>query len=106
MLVVAASASSSAAPGALGFLVVFGMAVVLFFVFRSMSKHLRKVNDAARREEEAQAGAPAAQAGRGWKVGPAGAAPAVGSQDPGGPAEAAGPAGAGGDAQPAPRTRP
>src|SRR5579875_391170 len=72
MLVVAASASSSAAPGALGFLVVFGMAVVLFFVFRSMSKHLRKVNDAARREEEAQAGAPAAQLRPPVLPGPAG----------------------------------
>ncbi len=41
-----------AQPGTLGFLVVFGMAVILFFVFRSMSRHLRKVNDAARAEEE------------------------------------------------------
>jgi len=42
-----------AQPGTLGFLVVFGMAVILFFVFRSMSRHLRKVNDAARIEEDA-----------------------------------------------------
>lgn len=48
-----ASAASHSAPGALGFLVVFGMAVVLFFLFRSMSKHLRKVRTAARQEEEA-----------------------------------------------------
>ena len=41
-----------AQPGTLGFLVVFGMAVILFFVFRSMSKHLRKVNDAARAQAE------------------------------------------------------
>jgi Na+-transporting methylmalonyl-CoA/oxaloacetate decarboxylase gamma subunit len=41
-----------AQPGTLGFLVVFGMAVILFFVFRSMSKHLRKVNDTARAEED------------------------------------------------------
>jgi hypothetical protein len=40
----AASASSSAEPGTLAFLIVFGMAVVLFFLFRSMSKHLRRVN--------------------------------------------------------------
>jgi hypothetical protein len=39
------------APGTLGFLVVFGMAVLLFFVFRSMSKHLRKVNAAAREDQ-------------------------------------------------------
>ena len=63
----ASSASSSAEPGTLAFLIVFGMAVVLFFLFRSMSKHLRKVNAAARRDEMAdaarQAGAadPAAQ---------------------------------------------
>jgi len=29
---------------------VFGMSVVLFFVFRSMSRHLRKVREAARQE--------------------------------------------------------
>jgi hypothetical protein len=40
----AAASSSDVAPGTLGFIVVFGMAVVLFFVFRSMSRHLRKVN--------------------------------------------------------------
>jgi hypothetical protein len=40
----AAASSNDVAPGTLGFLVVFGMAVVLFFLFRSMSKHLRKVN--------------------------------------------------------------
>jgi hypothetical protein len=51
----AASASSPAEPGTLAFLVVFGMAVVLAVLFRSMSKHLRKVNSAARRDEQAQA---------------------------------------------------
>lgn len=51
----ASSPNVWAQPGTLGFLVVFGMAVVLFFVFRSMSKHLRKVREAARREAE-QAG--------------------------------------------------
>jgi hypothetical protein len=40
----AAASSNDVAPGTLGFLVVFGMAVVLFFLFRSMSKHLRKIN--------------------------------------------------------------
>jgi hypothetical protein len=39
-------------PGTLGFLVVFGMAVVLYFVFRSMAKQLRKVREAARIEAE------------------------------------------------------
>jgi len=44
-----------AQPGTVAFLVVFGMAVILYFVFRSMSKHLRKVNQMARDEEEAAA---------------------------------------------------
>ena len=47
MTTLAASASSSAEPGTLAFLVVFGMAVILVFLFRSMSRHLRKVNAAA-----------------------------------------------------------
>jgi hypothetical protein len=42
-MVLAASAASDAAPGVLGFLVVAGMAIILYFVFRSMAKHLRKV---------------------------------------------------------------
>jgi hypothetical protein len=49
--ILAAASNNAVAPGTLGFLVVFGMAVVLFFLFRSMSKHLRKVNAAARKEE-------------------------------------------------------
>jgi Na+-transporting methylmalonyl-CoA/oxaloacetate decarboxylase gamma subunit len=59
----ATSASSSAAPGTLGFIVVFGLAVILVFVFRSMSKHIRKVNDAARRDEAARSEAAAAGTG-------------------------------------------
>jgi hypothetical protein len=51
-VVAAPSPSVWAQPGTLGFLVVFGMGVLLFFVFRSMSKHLRKVRDAAQREAE------------------------------------------------------
>jgi hypothetical protein len=42
-------------PGTVAFLVIFGMAVVLFFLFRSMAKHLRKVQMAARAEAEAEA---------------------------------------------------
>ncbi|MGH3305635.1 MAG: hypothetical protein ACRDOK_29010 [Streptosporangiaceae bacterium] len=48
----AKSPSAWAEPGTLGFLVVFGMAVILYFVFRSMSRHLRKVRDAATLEED------------------------------------------------------
>jgi len=52
-LAAAAAAKSPSAwdqPGTLGFLVVFGMAVVLYFVFRSLARHLRKINEAARLE--------------------------------------------------------
>jgi Na+-transporting methylmalonyl-CoA/oxaloacetate decarboxylase gamma subunit len=54
MTTLAVSASSAAAPGTLAFLVVFGMAVILVFLFRSMSKHLRKVNAEARQQEGAK----------------------------------------------------
>ena len=39
----AAAPANAVVPGVLGFLVVAGMAVVLFFLLRSMNKHLRKV---------------------------------------------------------------
>lgn len=75
MELAAATAKSVSAwdePGTLGFLMVFGMAVILFFVFRSLAKHLRKINEAARLEaaqaEPAHAGtgqASSAQAGSG-----------------------------------------
>jgi hypothetical protein len=45
--VTAASPSAFDQPGTLGFLVVFGMGIILFFLFRSMTRHLRKVNGAA-----------------------------------------------------------
>jgi Na+-transporting methylmalonyl-CoA/oxaloacetate decarboxylase gamma subunit len=54
-LLAATSADNSAAPGTLGFIIVFGLVVILVFVFRSMAKHIRKVNDAARRDEAARA---------------------------------------------------
>jgi hypothetical protein len=52
-MVLAASTSAFDQPGTLGFLVVFGMGVLLFFVFRSMAKHLRKVNEAAQQDAAA-----------------------------------------------------
>jgi Na+-transporting methylmalonyl-CoA/oxaloacetate decarboxylase gamma subunit len=63
-LAAAASQSTSAwdEPGTLGFLVVFGMAVILYFVFRSMSRHLRKVNESARAEAAQTAAAQTAAA--------------------------------------------
>ena len=63
MTTLAAVSGNSVAPGTLGFLVVFGMAIVLTLLFRSMSKHLRKVNRAAREDEQdAVPGASAAPA--------------------------------------------
>ena len=64
MIELAASSSSTSIfdqPGTLAFLVVFGMGVAVYFLLRSMSKHLRKVNAAARAEA---AEAEAAAAGR------------------------------------------
>ena len=67
MLELAAAAAKSTSawdqPGTLGFLVVFGMAIILYFVFRSLAKHLRKINEAARLEAmRADAGASGAGA--------------------------------------------
>jgi hypothetical protein len=53
--VLAASQGILDQPGTVAFLVIFGMAVILIFLFRSMSKHLRKINMAARAEAEAAA---------------------------------------------------
>ena len=69
MELAAAAAKSVSAwdqPGTLGFLMVFGMAVILFFVFRSLAKHLRKINEAARLEAaRAEAGQDSVQPARG-----------------------------------------
>ncbi len=46
----AKSPSAWAQPGTLAFLVIFGMGVILFFVFRSLARQLRKINEAARLE--------------------------------------------------------
>ena len=58
MNLAAASAASQAAPGVLGFLVVAGMGIVLFFLFRSMTKHLRKVAVDPRQDPVAASGVP------------------------------------------------
>jgi hypothetical protein len=68
MELAAAAAKSVSAwdqPGTLGFLMVFGMAVILFFVFRSLAKHLRKINEAARLEAAQAEQAGTGQAGNG-----------------------------------------
>jgi hypothetical protein len=86
MLLAAAAAAKSpsvwAEPGTLGFLVVFGMAIILYFVFRSMSRQLRKVREAAAAEQE-QSG-PGQDSGGGPPSG--GLRPDSGDQRPGGSA--------------------
>ena len=44
VLAAGASAASQVEPGVLGFLVVAGIGVVLFFLLRSMNKQLKKVS--------------------------------------------------------------
>jgi hypothetical protein len=60
---VAESTAQSAAPGAVGFLVVAGLGLALFFLFRSMTKHLRKVRLAAD-STGADSTAPGVESGR------------------------------------------
>ena len=43
MRILASSAASQVLPGLLGFLVVAAMGLALYFLLRSMNKHLRKV---------------------------------------------------------------
>ena len=57
MTVLASSTTPAAGQvvtGVLGFLVVAGMGVVLFFLLRSMNKHLRKVVSEPRWRDEAE----------------------------------------------------
>jgi hypothetical protein len=87
MELAAATAKSVSAwdqPGTLGFIMVFGMAVILFFVFRSLAKHLRKINEAARLEAAQAEGSGSGQAGSGQ----AGSGP--GSDGPVGPPSVSG----------------
>jgi hypothetical protein len=54
--ILASPAASQVVPGVLGFLVVAAMAVALYFLLRSMNKHLRRVAREPRWREEAQEG--------------------------------------------------
>ena len=54
MTVLASPAASQVVPGILGFLVVAGMALALFFLLRSMNKQLNKVAREPRWREEAK----------------------------------------------------
>ena len=53
--VVVASAASTGEAGALGFLVVAGMALALFFLFRSLNKQLHKITPDPRSRPGAKA---------------------------------------------------
>ncbi len=55
---VAAASASAVVPGVLGFLVVAGLAIALFFLLRSMNKQLRKVVTGPKWRDEARAGQP------------------------------------------------
>jgi Na+-transporting methylmalonyl-CoA/oxaloacetate decarboxylase gamma subunit len=60
MTLASSPAASQVVPGILGFLVVAGMGILLYFLLRSMNKQLRKVvPDPRWREEAKQSKAPA-----------------------------------------------
>jgi len=54
VIVLASPAASQVVPGILGFLVVAGMGLALFFLLRSMNKQLNKVAREPRWREEAK----------------------------------------------------
>ena len=58
MIVLASPAASQVVPGILGFLVVAGMGLALFFLLRSMNKQLNKVAREPRWREEAKQAQP------------------------------------------------
>jgi hypothetical protein len=60
----AAPAADTVVTGVLGFLVVAGMGLALFFLLRSMNKQLRKVAPAPKWREKGQSGRPGATAGQ------------------------------------------
>jgi hypothetical protein len=60
----AAASASTAVAGVLGFLVVAGMGVALFFLLRSMNKQLHKVAPGPKWREEARDSQPGATAGQ------------------------------------------
>jgi hypothetical protein len=62
-MTLASPLASQVVPGVLGFLVVAGMGIALFFLLRSMNKQLRKVMGGPRWQEEATGSQPPAQPG-------------------------------------------
>ncbi|MGN6172444.1 MAG: hypothetical protein ACTHPS_05775 [Streptosporangiaceae bacterium] len=59
---IAAASASAVVPGVLGFLVVAGMGVALFFLLRSMNKQLHKVAPGPKWRENGQGQEPGAAA--------------------------------------------
>lgn len=55
-VVAAASTASQIEPGALGFLIVAGMGLALFFLFRSLNKQLHKITPDAAAGKRAKPG--------------------------------------------------
>jgi hypothetical protein len=51
---IAAASANAVVPGVLGFLIVAGMGVALFFLLRSMNKQLRKVAPGSKWRENGQ----------------------------------------------------
>jgi len=76
----AAPAAGQVVTGVLGFLVVAAMGTALFFLLRSMNKHLRKVAGEPRWREQGRQEAAGGTPGEG---GPGGGDP--GGEDPAGP---------------------
>jgi hypothetical protein len=64
-MILASPLASQVVPGILGFLVVAGMGIVLFFLFRSMNKQLRKVMGRPRWQDDAGQGPPSSGPGDG-----------------------------------------
>ena len=80
MRILASPAASQVVPGVLGFLVVAGMGLALFFLLRSMNKHLRKVVREPRWREEAEGQEPGGQEPGGQE--PGGQEPGDGGDGP------------------------
>jgi hypothetical protein len=60
-VVAAASTASQVTPGVLGFLVVAGMGLALFFLFRSLNKQLHKITPDPRSRKQDKPGRGGAQ---------------------------------------------
>lgn len=78
VLAKATVSDNNVTPGVLGFIVVAAMGIALFFLLRSMNRHLRKVPPAPPEED---ADTPAPSAAHAGSAGTAHAGPAGGAKD-------------------------